>query len=72
MIERRFKREITVKKNNLNYTTYVKYYSKHFKSVEYVQTYLNYLQNKACKRSTDSRTVNYYVEIEAIEKYVKI
>lgn len=72
MIERRFKREITIEETYLNYTTYVKYFRKRFKTDEDLQAYIEHLRDKACENSTCGWKVNYYVKIESINKYIRL
>lgn len=72
MIERRFKREITVEETYLNYTTYTKYFRKRFRSDKDLQAYISYLQNETYENSTDGWKVNYYIKVDSINKYIRL
>lgn len=72
MIERHFKREITVERPPLNYTTYVKYYSKRFKNDKDLHDYIDYLRDKSCEHSVDVWTVSYYIKVDNINKYIRL
>lgn len=71
MIERHFKREITIERPYFNYTTYVKYYSKRLKNDKDLQDYISYLRAKACEYSIDGWAVTYYIKVD-INKYIKL
>lgn len=72
MIEKRFKRTITIEETYLNYTTYVKYFRKRFKREQDLQEYISYLQDKAYENSSDGWTVNYFIKVDSINKYIRL
>ena len=72
MIEKRFKRTITIEETYLNYTTYTKYFRKRFRSEKELEDYLGYLKDKAYENSSDGWTVNYYIKVNSFNKYIML
>lgn len=72
MIEKRFKRTITIEETYLNYTTYVKYFRKRFRSDKDLQAYINYLKDKSYENSSYGWTVNYFIKVDSINKYIRL
>ena len=72
MIEKRFKRTITIEETYLHYTTYTKYFRKRFRSEKDLQNYIEHLKDKSYETSSDGWTVNYYIKVDSINKYIRL
>ena len=72
MIEKRFKRTTTIEETYLNYTTYTKYFRKRFRSEKELEDYINYLKDKSYENSSYGWTVNYYMKVDSINKYIRL
>ena len=72
MIEKRFKRTITIEETYLHYTTYTKYFRKCFRSEKDLQNYIERLKDKSYESSSDGWTVNYYIKVNSINKYIRL
>lgn len=72
MIEKRFKRTITIEETYLHYTTYYKYFRKRFKNEKELEDYINYLKDKSYETSSSGWTVNYYMKVDSINKYIML
>ena len=71
-LEKRFKRTITIEETYLHYTTYTKYFRKRFRSEKDLQNYIEHLKNKSYETSSDGWTVNYYMKVNSINKYIML